>query len=134
MADNVSYTPGSGVKIASREVTYSGEAAQAQAVGLLTFAGSDDAKTAADVSATNPLPTTDTDAEFLLRNIYNLLTSPPGWDSSLRRMRVDTGTIATITTVTTVTSLNQLDGRPAGMLVNFANLSAWANCVRARIT
>lgn len=46
MPDNVGYTPGTGTKVATREVTYSGEAANAQAVGLVTFAGADDAKTA----------------------------------------------------------------------------------------
>ena len=56
MADNVGITPGSGAKAASREVTYSGETAQVQVVGLATFAGSDDAKTVADVSANNPIP------------------------------------------------------------------------------
>ena len=56
MADNLGYTPGTGAKVATRDVTYSGEAAQAQAVGLVTFAGADDAKTATDVSEANPLP------------------------------------------------------------------------------
>lgn len=56
MPDNVGYTAGSGTKIASREVSYSGETAQSQAVGLVTFSGSDDAKTASDVDSSNPLP------------------------------------------------------------------------------
>ena len=56
MADNVGYTPGTGSKVATREVTYSGETANAQAVGLVTFAGADDAKTATDISEANPLP------------------------------------------------------------------------------
>lgn len=56
MADNVGYTPGTGAKVATREVTYSGEPAQAQAVGLVTFDGADDAKTATDISPSNPLP------------------------------------------------------------------------------
>lgn len=56
MADNVGITPGSGAKAASREVTYSGETAQVQVVGLATFAGADDAKTVADVSSENPVP------------------------------------------------------------------------------
>jgi hypothetical protein len=56
MADNVGYTPGTGAKVATREVTYSGEAAQAQAVGLVTFDGADDAKTATDISPSNPFP------------------------------------------------------------------------------
>jgi hypothetical protein len=56
MTDNVGYTPGTGEKVATREVTYSGEAAQAQAVGLLLFSGIDDAKVAKDVSPEDPLP------------------------------------------------------------------------------
>ena len=56
MADNVGYTPGTGAKVAARDVTYSGEAALAQAVGLVTLTGADDAKTATDISQTNPLP------------------------------------------------------------------------------
>lgn len=56
MADNVGITPGSGAKAATREVTYSGETANVQVVGLATFAGADDAKTVADVGPSNPLP------------------------------------------------------------------------------
>jgi hypothetical protein len=56
MADNVGYTPGTGAKVAARDVSYSGEAALAQAVGLVTFTGPDDAKTATDVSTSNPFP------------------------------------------------------------------------------
>lgn len=45
------------IKVATRTVTYSGEAADAQAVGIVAFAGSDDAKTVADIpgDATNGL-------------------------------------------------------------------------------
>jgi hypothetical protein len=56
MADNVGYTPGTGAKVAARDVNYSGEAALAQAVGLVTLTGADDAKTATDISEANPLP------------------------------------------------------------------------------
>jgi hypothetical protein len=56
MTDNVGYTPGTGAKVATREVTYSGETANAQAVGLVTFDGADDAKTATDISPSNPFP------------------------------------------------------------------------------
>lgn len=55
MADNVSL-PASAGKAASREVSYSGETAQLQAICVATVAGADDAKTATDVSSTNPLP------------------------------------------------------------------------------
>lgn len=55
MADNK--TPaGVAFKVATREVTYSGETADIQAIALATVAGSDDAKTATDVDSSNPLP------------------------------------------------------------------------------
>lgn len=56
MADNT--TTGTGVAVATRSVTYSGDAAQnAQVVGLVAFSGADDAKTANDLpgDATNGL-------------------------------------------------------------------------------
>ena len=56
MADGVGYTPGFGLKVAARDVEYSGEQMQVQAVGLVTFSGLDDAKVVADVGADNPLP------------------------------------------------------------------------------
>jgi len=56
VADNVGITPGSGDKAASRSVTYSGETAQVQIVGLSVVSGPDDAKTVEDVSAAAPLP------------------------------------------------------------------------------
>lgn len=54
MADNTTILKAGGVEetIATRQVTYSGDAGvKAPVVGLVTFAGSDDAKTAADVPA-----------------------------------------------------------------------------------
>lgn len=65
MADNVTLPATgagtSGVVVATREVTYSGDTAEVQAVGIVLLAGSDDAKTATDVAATSAaaLPTTD---------------------------------------------------------------------------
>jgi hypothetical protein len=53
MADNKTVN---GVKVATREVSYSGETADIQAIALATLSGSDDAKTATDVSTTNGLP------------------------------------------------------------------------------
>ncbi len=50
------------VPVATRSVTYSGDANQnIQAIGLVTLTGSDDAKVATDVSTTNPLPVNDPD-------------------------------------------------------------------------
>lgn len=56
-SDNVSLPASSG-KAAARAVTYSGETALAQAVGIVTFDGADDAKTVLDVGPNNPLPVT----------------------------------------------------------------------------
>ena len=69
MPDNVGYDPGTGIKVASREVSYSGETAQAQSVGVVVFAGADDAKTATDVSTTNPFPVNvQNNPDILTRN------------------------------------------------------------------
>lgn len=56
MADNIALPAASG-NAATRSVTYSGDTAHAQVVGLVGFSGSDDAKTAADIpgDATNGL-------------------------------------------------------------------------------
>lgn len=147
MADNVGYTAGSGTKIASREVSYSGETAQAQSVGLVNFSGSDDAKTATDISDANPLQVAEMGTPTsLMARLLMLLQSPPGFDSLLKRQRstaiIESGTITTVSTVsniaagtiTTVTGLTNIDGRNASMLINQTNLSAWANVHRARIT
>lgn len=145
MADNVGITPGSGAKAASREVSYSGETAQVQVVGLATFAGADDAKTVADVSSANPLPTQEAGgAMSLLSRILNMLMSPMGFDRSLSRQRVtgiiESGTVTTVTTVTTCTTVSSLTnvaaigGYSAQVQVVGINQTAWAQCVRARIT
>ena len=77
----------------------------------------------------------------MLQRIFAMLTSPPGFDSSQKRHRntavIESGTVTTVTTVstvTTVTGLTNIDGRNGAMLINQTNLSAWADCVRARIT
>lgn len=106
------------------------------------------------VAPSAPLPTREVpSADSLLMRIVNLLMSPMGFDRSLGRQRVtgiiESGTVTTVSTVTTVTTvstvtacttvgtvtgLTNIDGRNGAMLINQTNLSAWANCVRARIT
>ena len=145
--DNVGYTPGSGAKVAARDVTYSNETALAQAVGLVTFAGADDAKTATDVGADNPFPVADVNSGNILLRILQMLMAPLGYDKSLGRQRgtvvVESGTVTTVTTVTTVSTVSALTsltniagigGYPAQMQIIDANRTAWAQCVRARIT
>jgi hypothetical protein len=56
MPDNVNYEANPAIKVATREVSYSGETAHAQTVGLVTFSGANDAKTATDVDPNNPVP------------------------------------------------------------------------------
>lgn len=148
MPDNVGYTPGTGATIATREIAYSGQTAQAQAVGLVNFSGTDDAKIGRDIGDDNPLQTQEiSGATSLLNRILAVLMSPMGFDRSLSRQRVtavvESGTVTTVSTVTTVTTvttvstvsgLTNIDGRNGSMLINQTNLSAWANCHRARIT
>jgi hypothetical protein len=73
--------------------------------------------------------------ETPLRQLVLAAISPTGFDRSLNRGRVtallESGTV---TTVTTVAGLTNIDGRNGAMLINQTNLSAWADCVRARIT
>jgi hypothetical protein len=78
----------------------------------------------------------------LLQRIYNMLTSPVGYDKSLQRNRVsavlESGTVTTVSTVTTVTGLTNITGTignyQANQLVYGQNQAAWASIVRARIT
>jgi len=128
MADNVGYTPGIGATVAADEI----DSVLYQRVKLA--AGVDGV--AKDVSESDPLPTQEVGgATSLLMRIVNVLMSPMGYDRALARNRV-TAVLesGTVTTVTTVTGLTNIDGAQGRLLVNGANLSAWADCVRARIT
>jgi Fe2+ transport system protein B len=86
------------------------------------------------------LATEDTadSAVSLLTRIFNLLSSPMGFDRSLSRQRVtgiiESGTITTVTTVTTVTNLSTIDTIQGRLLPLNQNASAWAATVRSRIS
>jgi hypothetical protein len=144
MADNVGYTPGSGAKVAARDVTYSGEPALAQSVGLVTFSGEDDAKVATDVSVDNPFPVSDNKSGNLLFRILQMLMAPLGYDKSLGRQRgtviLESGTVTTVqnlgtvTTLTTLGNITSIGGYPAQMQIIDANRAAWALSHRSRIT
>ena len=76
-----------------------------------------------------------------MTRLLQYLNAPQGYDKSLQRARVtavvESGTVTAVTTVatvTTVTSLNNYDGYNARMTVLDTNRTAWAQCVRARIT
>lgn len=138
MPDNVGYTPGSGATIAADDVG----GALYQRVKLATGA---DGVIEGDVSPANPMPIQEVSgAMSWLRRIFDRLSSPPAYDSSLDRSRgtvvLESGTVTTVstvttcTTVTTVAGLTNIDGRNGAMLIDQTNLSAWANCHRARIT
>jgi hypothetical protein len=134
MADNVTLNPGAGGEVVAAD----------DIAGVLfqrikpTF-GPDG--TAVDVSDANPLPTRDEGLACVLRRILQMLIAPLGYDKSLQRQRgtvvVESGTVTTVSTVTTVAALTNLvnvGGYPAQMPVFDQNRSAWAQCVRARIT
>ncbi|MEN9419823.1 MAG: hypothetical protein RI988_3444 [Pseudomonadota bacterium] len=142
MADNVGYTPGSGAVVAADDI--GGVLHQRIKVGI----GADG--TAVDVSEANPMPVNDGGSQNLLLRIFNILAAPLGYDKSLQRQRgtvvVESGTVTTVSTVTTVTTCSTvttlgsltniagIGGYSAQMTVLDQNRSAWAQCVRARIT
>lgn len=150
MADNVGYTPGAGAFVAADEI--GGVLHQRIKIGV----GEDG--TAVDVSAanpmpvdiknttpvpvsldgistTNPVPVFDSAMETLLTRMLLYLNSPQGYDKNLQRSRVtavlESGTVSTVSTVNNVATIDTLQGR---IHVYGANLSAWADTVRARIT
>ena len=139
MADNVGYTPGTGALVAADDVGGVLYQRIKPAFG--------ENNTAVDVSATNPLPVFDAqiaDMDFTLTRVLNALNAPQGYDKSLQRQRgtviVESGTVTavstvtTVTTVGTVTNLSTIDTMQGRIQVYGANLSAWADTVRARIT
>jgi hypothetical protein len=83
----------------------------------------------------NAMPVTDADAVALLRQLLQMLIAPLGYDKSLGRQRstavIESGTLTTLTTLSNISSVG---GYTAQMTVLDANRSAWAQCVRARIT
>lgn len=117
--DNVSL-PASVGKVATREVSYSGELAHVAAVGLVTLDGPDDDKAATDVAANNPLPVgvvgEAIEAIEAMRFAVQALTRTLGQmqPDTAARMRIALDaisaglTLATVTTVTTVTTLSTL--------------------------
>jgi hypothetical protein len=142
MPDNVGYTPGAGASIAADDI--GGVLHQRVKVGI----GPDGSAT--DVSSANPMPVADNEAGNLLTRILQMLMAPLGYDKSLQRQRgtvvVESGTVTTVSTVTTVTTCSTvttlgsltniagIGGYSAQMTVLDQNRSAWAQCVRARIT
>jgi hypothetical protein len=133
MADNIGYTPGSGATVAADEI--GGVLHQRVKIGI------GDDGTAVDVSAANPMPVSDDAIAQLLGMLLQYQDSPRGYDKSLQRQRatvlVESGTVTTVTTVTTVgtvTNLSTIDTLQGRLQVYGANLSAWHDVVRSRIS
>ena len=127
MADNTTL-PGTGETIAAEDVG----GVKYQQMKLID--GADGATT--PISAFNPLPTFDDANNGLLRRILLMLMAPLGFDKSLQRQRVTASieNLPTLTTVTTVGNINGINGRNSDMLLNANINTAWALCVRSRIT
>jgi len=132
MADDV-VLPGDGSVIATDDVG----GRQFQLVKL-AYGGDGEATQVSDAS---PMPVSDPNAGSLLGRILQMLIAPLGYDKSQGRQRgtvvVESGTVTAVTTVTTVTTLGNISavgGYTAQMTVLDQNRSAWAQCVRARIT
>ena len=94
-----------------------------------------------DVTPDAPLPVADSHSGNLLARILQMLMAPLGYDKSIGRQRgsvvLESGTVTAVTTVTTVTTLANVaavGGYTAQMQVFDTNRTAWAQCVRARIT
>jgi hypothetical protein len=146
MADNLGYTPGSGALVATREVAYSGDTANVQAVGLVTVSGPNDANAATDVSSDNPLPAlidrTDNLLAMLSR-VVKLLESNAVVDQQQRqRVTLDAITanltlatvsaVTNVSTVATVTNQTALAGMDREMYINTAK-QTYALSIRSRL-
>jgi len=134
MADGVQIDAGTGPKIAAREVPYSGETQQMQAVGIATFEGVDDGKVAIDISRDNPFPVETAGVHQILlalANIANILESNTIVDANQRqRVTLDaiTGsltlsTVSTVGAITTLPNLPSIAGMDREMYINVAEQS-----------
>jgi hypothetical protein len=138
MPDNVGYTPGTGATVAADEI--SGALYQRM---KLTVGG--DGVNDGDVSEDNPLPVTDDAVLDMLRVILQALMYPVFYDRALNRQRATTivesgsitvsGSLTNVTgTVGTLTNLTNMGSYGATQLVDVNGRTAWAQCVRSRIT
>jgi hypothetical protein len=75
---------------------------------------------------------------LLLTRMLNYLNAPQGYDKSLQRQRgtvvLESGTVTTVTTVSSLSNLAAIGGYSAQMQVLDTNRTAWAQCVRLRIS
>ena len=147
MPDNVGYTPGSGAKVATREVSYSGETALVQVVGLATVSGPDDATTVQDVSLSNPMPMVANQSDDLLRilsRLVKILECNAVVDQQQRqRVTIDAITanlnlqgvnvVTTVATVNNVAAQTSLAGMDREMYINIAK-NTYANSIRSQLS
>jgi hypothetical protein len=133
-ASQLSYTPGAGANVAT-DLDAGGAHHQKALIEHLQEG------VPTPVTEDAPLPVADRHTGGLLLRILQMLMAPLGYDKSLGRQRgtvvVESGTVTAVTTVTTVTTLANIaavGGYSAQMTVFDQNRSAWAQCVRARIT
>lgn len=143
MSDNTQLNTGSGGDlIATDELTLlNGNAADAGLKVQRVKIGFGADGSLQDVTPDAPLPVEDAKGGSLLWRILQALSAPLGYDKSLQRQRsttvVESGTVTTVTTVTTVSSVTNIaavGGYSAQMQIMDTNRTAWAQCVRARIT
>ncbi len=100
--------PGTGGDTVARDsiTTLNGKAASpAGAVAQLVKPVFGSEGEATMVDRDNPFPVHDHEAALVLLRLFNLISSPPGYDPSLQRQRgtvlVESGTVTTVTTVST---------------------------------
>ncbi|MCA3072809.1 MAG: hypothetical protein IOD11_20535 [Rhodocyclaceae bacterium] len=133
------YTPGSGANVATQQ----DDAGAHHQKAVNEFV--DEAGSPSPVTPSSPMPVQEQSSPgSLLQRILSVLLSPVGYDRTIGRQRstavIESGTVTTVTTVTTVSTitalqaLNNIDGRNGSMLINAANLSAWADVHRSRIS
>jgi hypothetical protein len=134
MADNVGYTPGTGATVAADEidgVLYQRVKIAVGPDGVASDASADNPLPVA-IAGPNPLTVEVNNVRDILIPVVGLLDSPRGYDKSLQRQR---GTVilesGTLTSLTNIISIDSIQGR-IGQLGE--NLSAWAACVRSRIS
>ncbi len=101
-----------------------------------------DTSTMSDTDTLQIFADIDDGTQNILYRIFQMLAAPLGYDKSLQRQRgtviVETlptlGNVTTVGTVNNITSLNGIDGYSARMQILDNNRTAWAQCVRSRIS
>ncbi len=131
MTDNVGITTGSDDKVATDQVTWSGDPAQVQLIRLVETEGAEGAKT---VKPLSPLTSIELGIMFLRRIVQLLKPLGVVTGGNSNRLSVDInnvtggnlGTITTVTgvtTVTTVTTVSTISNITAGTITTVGSLT-----------